>query len=102
VTLSKWVVGVGLAAASLAAQAGILRCGNQVVQEGEPASAVVARCGKPVLVEDISRRQESQSGELTQVKEGERWTLSMGKGQFMQIVTIKDGKITQISNGPRE
>jgi len=26
----------------------------------------------------------------------------MGKGQFMQIVTIKDGKVIQINNGPRE
>ena len=101
-TKSRWVVGLCLAAASLAAQAGILRCGSHVVQEGDPASAVVTRCGKPILVEDITRRQESQSGELTQVKEGERWTLSMGKGQFTQIVTIQDGKVTQINNGPRE
>lgn len=95
------MVGGLLWMASLTSQAGILRCGNELVQEGEPVAVVTSRCGKPMLVEDVTARQESSQGELTEIKVGERWTMNMGKGEFMQILTIKDGVVTHIENGPR-
>ena len=43
----------------------------------------------------------NENGELTQISAGERWTYDMGKDRFMQIVTVRNGVIQDIKDGPR-
>jgi len=102
VTYRQWVVGMALMASALTAQAGTLRCGSKLVTEGEPTATLLSKCGQPALVEPITRSAQSATGELTQISAGERWTYQMGSGKFMQIVTINNGVIVSIENGPRQ
>ena len=93
---------VGLLLGSVGvAQALSLRCGSKLVVEGDPTATLLIKCGQPLLVEELTRTAQTEQGELTQVKAGERWTYDQGKGKFMQIVTIHNGVVESIENGPR-
>ncbi len=35
------------------------------------------------------------------VKYAERWTYNFGRSEFMQFVTVENGIITEIEDGPR-
>lgn len=102
VSYQKVALAVVLVTATLTAQAGTLRCGSKLVTEGEPTATLLSKCGKPALVEPITQSAQSATGELTQISTGERWTYEMGSGKFMQIVTINNGVIVSIENGPRQ
>ena len=102
VTYRQVALGMALMASVLTAQAGTLRCGSKLVTEGEPTATLLSKCGKPALVEPMTQSALSVTGELTQISAGERWTYEMGSGKFMQIVTIKNGVIVSIENGPRQ
>jgi hypothetical protein len=64
-----------------------------------PASADAMRC--KMLREELNRNEENQFGNLVQVRYGERWTYNFGKNEFMRFVTVRNGMITDIENGPR-
>ncbi len=96
------VLGMALFLAGFAAHAGTLRCGTRLITEGEATSSLLSKCGKPILVEPITRSAQSATGELTQISAGERWTYEQGAGKFMQIVTINNGVIVSIEDGPRQ
>lgn len=87
---------------SFYAHAGTLRCGTRLVTEGDATAALLSKCGKPILVEPITRSAQSATGELTQISAGERWTYEQGVGKFMQIVTINNGVVVSIEDGPRQ
>jgi hypothetical protein len=84
-----------------AAQAAVLRCKSSVLTTGDSSAEVLIKCGKPLLVEPLTQTALSEDGQLTQVTAGERWTFDMGKGMFMQIVTVQNGVIQKIEDGPR-
>jgi hypothetical protein len=90
-----------LCVASLSAQAAVLRCKSSVLTTGDSSVELLMKCGKPLLVEPLTTTALSQDGHLTQVSAGERWVFDMGKGMFMQIVTVHNGVIQQIEDGPR-
>ncbi|MGL4204602.1 MAG: DUF2845 domain-containing protein [Aeromonadaceae bacterium] len=95
-------LGLCLALAGLQqVQAQSMRCGNNLVVVGDQTVTLLTKCGKPLLVEAISRTAQTEQGELTQVQAGERWTYDQGKGKFMQIVTIYNGVVKSIEDGPR-
>jgi len=83
------------------AQAAVLRCKSSVLTTGDSSAEVLTKCGKPLLVEPVTQTALSEDGQLTQVTAGERWTFDMGKGMFMQIVTVHNGVIQKIEDGPR-
>ena len=100
--MMKQILIVGLLLGSVGvAQAQSLRCGSKLVVEGDQTVTLLTKCGQPLLVEKITRTAQTEQGELTQVKAGERWTYDQGKGKFMQIVTIHNGVVKSIENGPR-
>ena len=104
--LVRWIMQLGiwlaaLAVFSLSAQAAVLRCHNSVLTVGDSSAELLLKCGKPLLVEPLTASALSRDGELTQVSAGERWTFDMGKGYFMQIVTLQNGVIQKIEDGPR-
>ena len=83
------------------AQAAVLRCKSSVLTTGDSSAEALIKCGKPLLVEPLTQTALSEDGQLTQVIAGERWTLDMGKGMFLQIVTVQNGVIQKIEDGPR-
>lgn len=83
------------------AEAAVLRCKNSVLTTGDSSANVIAKCGTPLLKEPLTQTALSEDGQLTQVTAGERWTFDMGKGMFMQIVTVQNGVIQKIEDGPR-
>lgn len=84
-----------------AADAAVLRCKNSVLTTGDSSAEVITKCGAPLLKEPLTQTALSKEGQLTQVTSGERWTFDMGKGMFMQIVTVQNGVIQKIEDGPR-
>lgn len=78
------------------AQAG-LRCGHELVQEGESAAALVLACGEPMLRQTITRARRRSATEQVE----EQWTYDFGPGTLLQIVTLEGGKIESIEDGER-
>ncbi|PSJ41346.1 hypothetical protein C7H85_17865 [Zobellella endophytica] len=83
------------------AQADSMRCNNHLIIDGDPIALLVLHCGEPLVREPAYRYLRNRYGHWHQYPDGERWTYHFGRYQFMQIVTIRDGVITRIENGPR-
>lgn len=86
---------------SIPASADAMRCKNALITEGDSTAEMQLKCGEPMLREELSRNEENQFGNLVQVKYGERWTYNFGKNEFMRFVTVRNGVVTDIENGPR-
>ena len=97
--MSKWKVMV-LALIGGAAQADTVRCKDALITEGDSTALLVVKCGPPLLKEDLTRFEENGFGARITVKYGERWTYNFGKQRFMQMVTVVNGTVTEIENGP--
>ena len=98
--LNIWLLPLALMASS--AEAAVVRCHNSVLTVGDSSAELLLKCGKPLLVEQLTSSAQSSNGELTQISAGERWTYEQGAGKFMQIVTINNGVIVSIEDGPRQ
>jgi hypothetical protein len=92
--------GIAIAFASIglggAAEAG-MRCGNDLVQEGESAAQLLLVCGEPMLRQTIAVENTSKTEGIV-----EQWTYNFGPGTLLQIVTLEGGKIAKIENGARQ
>ncbi|MGL5324696.1 MAG: DUF2845 domain-containing protein [Aeromonas sp.] len=97
----KPVVAMGLVLLSLPATADAMRCKNALITEGDSTAEMLLKCGEPMLREEITRTDANLYGNLIEVKYGERWTYNFGKNEFMRFVTVRNGIITEIENGPR-
>lgn len=86
---------------SIPASADAMRCKNTLITEGDTTAEMLLKCGEPMLREALSRNEENQFGILVPVTYGERWTYNFGKNEFMRFVTVRNGIITDIENGPR-
>ena len=90
-----------LLVAALPVQAGTLRGKNALLTEGDTTAERLVRCGQPLLKEDLTRYEENGFGARMTVKYAERWTYNFGRSEFMQFVTVENGIITEIEDGPR-
>lgn len=86
---------------ALPLHAGTLRCKSGLLTEGDTTAELLIRCGEPMLKEDLTRYEANGFGALMTVKYAERWTYHFGRHQFLQFVTIRNGIITEIEDGPR-
>ncbi|MBR7629620.1 MAG: DUF2845 domain-containing protein [Aeromonas popoffii] len=86
---------------SIPASADAMRCKNALITEGDSTAEMLLKCGEPMLREELSRNEVNQLGNLVQVKFGERWTYNFGKNEFMRFVTVRNGVVIDIENGPR-
>nr|WP_042040685.1 MULTISPECIES: DUF2845 domain-containing protein [Aeromonas] len=86
---------------ALPVTAGTLRCKRDLLTEGDSTAILLVRCGQPMLREDLTRYEENGFGARMTVKYAERWTYNFGSNQFMQFVTVENGVITEIEDGPR-
>ena len=90
-----------LLVAALPVHAGTLRCKSALLTEGDTTAEPLIRCGQPLLKEDLTRYEENGFGARMTVKYAERWTYNFGRSEFMQFVTVENGIITEIEDGPR-
>ena len=90
-----------LLVATLPVDAGTLRCKSALLTEGDTTAELLIRCGQPMLKEVLTRFEENGFGARMPVKYAERWTYNFGRSEFMQFVTVENGVITEIEDGPR-
>ncbi|MFL9591404.1 DUF2845 domain-containing protein [Aeromonas schubertii] len=83
-----------------AALADTVRCKDTLITEGDSTALLLIKCGEPLLKEDLTRFEENGFGAKITVKYGERWTYNFGKQRFMQMVTVVNGEVVEIENGP--
>jgi hypothetical protein len=83
-------------ALALPAQADI-RCGHDLVQDGESVAQLLLVCGEPMLRQTIGVR-ETPAGEVLV----EQWTYNFGPGTLLQIVTVEGGKVAKVEDGARQ
>lgn len=99
--MKRLVTSCLLLALTLPAFAATLRCKSDLLTEGDSTALLLVRCGQPMLKEELTRYEENGFGVRMTVKYAERWTYNFGKSQFMQFVTVENGVITAIEDGPR-
>jgi Protein of unknown function (DUF2845) len=91
-TLALWV----LAFASLPAAADSIRCDGGIVSLGDSRLDLFAKCGPPAL-------QEAEPILTTAIVDLalliERWTYDFGPQRFIQIVSLKGGKVIAVETG---
>lgn len=94
---SKWQAGVGILALvlSCAAQAGSsMRCGARIVGDEDLAAELLAACGEP----SYRDRLQVQIPSGAYVADTEIWTYDFGPQKLLQLVTLRDGQITDIDS----
>jgi hypothetical protein len=83
------------------AQADSLRCGSDLITVGESSVRALAKCGEPYAREPLIRTEVDKRGVSVQFQYAERWTYNFGPANFMQLVTVNNGQITDIEMGGR-
>lgn len=107
------------------ANADSMRCGNNLVSDGDSAAKVILRCGQPFYKEvaeiqgtGTSQTQgrgfslgggsgqntfifNSNSSSTTSQVAVEKWHYDTGEGQFIRIVTLKGGVVVKIETGDK-
>lgn len=82
--------------------ASAMRCGNQIVGEGDTKAEVLAKCGQPLLREYIGEDSEFNYGYGTYSKRVvEDWTYNFGPRKFMQILRFRGSTLVHIKNGDK-
>lgn len=99
--LKTFVLVVSLVLPYGSATADTLRCGSYLIQLGDDAFSVIAKCGEPTKRMTISNPVYASSGEGGVVPTGavaltELWHYDRGSGQFPVIIKISDGVVQSI------
>jgi hypothetical protein len=100
---------ISLAAAILAAlaagpaRADSVRCPGGIVQTGDSKLDLLAKCGRPSLVEDRASEKgafDARNGVARRViAPVDVWTYDFGRNQFVQLVRLVRGKVVSIERG---
>ncbi len=98
--------GIALAVSAISAmeaRADALRCGNDLILEGDPLPKVAALCGHPAYVEHSSIVRSSRDArpgdglDRSSVEiPVEVWTYNLGPNLFMSRVRFEDGVVVRI------
>jgi Protein of unknown function (DUF2845) len=83
------------------ATAETLRCGSYLIQEGDDASSVIAKCGQPTERTTITEPVYASSGDggsfpTGQVAYSQVWRYDRGPMQFPAIIKVVDGVVQSI------
>ena len=62
---------------------------------------MIMKCGSPVSSDPKTTVTENENGTKSVVQVGEILTMDMGKDKFMALVTVENGVITHVEDGPR-
>jgi hypothetical protein len=77
---SQALLAVGMSS-GLYSNAAAMRCGTELVNEGDTQYDVETKCGRPTFVEQ------------------NRWSYNTGSQTFTEILYFSDGRLTLIENG---
>jgi hypothetical protein len=90
-------------------QAESLRCNGAIASEGDSRLSVLYKCGEPVLVDSscapvhypgsLFPVPRSIAGAFVPCQQVEEWLYDRGAGNFMAIVTFRDGRVQSIRYG---
>jgi hypothetical protein len=96
--LRRWVLRalVFLSSAPAGALADSLNCAGGIVSVGDSRLDLLGKCGPPTLQEYEETVPNSLRG-VTDVLE--RWTYDFGPQRFLQIVTMKGGRVVAVERG---
>jgi len=99
--LQFFLVMVSLVFPYTSATADTLRCGSSLIQVGDDAFSVIAKCGKPTERMTLSEPVYASSGDGGMFPTGavaltELWHYDRGAGQFPVILKISDGVVQSI------
>ena len=94
-----FLIGLLLSGSTLAE--GSLRCGSSVISVGDTKTEMIMKCGSPVSSDPKTTVTENENGTKSVVQVGEILTMDMGKDKFMALVTVENGVITHVEDGPR-
>jgi len=83
-----------------------LRCGNNIVGEGDSTMLLLRNCGEPTLKEHFVNRTPVETYDRARGKyftaydeqPYDVWTYNFGPRRFVQRITIKGGKIHSIES----
>lgn len=92
---------IGLLLSGSALAEGSLRCGSSVISVGDTKTEMIMKCGSPVSSAPKTTVTENENGTKSVVQVGEILTMDMGKDKFMALVTVENGVITHVEDGPR-
>ena len=92
---------IGLLLSGNALAEGSLRCGSSVISVGDTKTEMIMKCGSPVSSDPKTTVTENENGTKSVVQVGEILTMDMGKDKFMALVTVENGVITHVEDGPR-
>ncbi len=95
-----------LASVTLILSAGVFAdtfsCGGGIISTGDRSMDVLAKCGQPDSreshQEELSERLDDNTKQKVFVTV-EEWTYNLGPAQFMRIVILKNGVVTNIRTG---
>ena len=93
------LVGVLLSTSALAE--GSMRCGSSIISVGDMKTEMLMKCGTPMSTDVKTTLIKNENGTQSVVQTGEIFTMDMGKDKFVALVTIENGTITHIEDGPR-
>lgn len=93
------LVGVLLSTPVLAE--GSMRCGSSIISVGDMKTEMMMKCGTPMSTDVKTTLIKNENGTQSVVQTGEIFTMDMGKDKFVALVTIENGIITHIEDGPR-
>ncbi len=85
------------------ARADSLSCPGGIVQTGDSKLDLLAKCGRPTLVEDRATEKgafDARNGVARRVVSPvDVWTYDFGRNRFMQLVRLVRGRVVSIERG---
>ena len=83
------------------AHADILRCGSNLIEQGDSAGRVIEKCGQPTSKDTITEPVWSQGVNGAQYQSGitsaQLWRYNFGSRRFPALVKIVDGIVQSIT-----
>jgi Protein of unknown function (DUF2845) len=77
-------------------------CQGGIISTDDRSADVVAKCGDPDFrdshQEEVTQRLSADTKQKVLVTV-EEWTYNLGPSQFMRIVVLKNGRVTEIRTG---
>ena len=86
-----------LALAASSTHADSMQCDGGIVSVGDSKLDLLAKCGRPALVDDCQHEWSDGSGQY-QIAVA-RWTYNFGPNRFVQVATLVAGKVVGIERG---
>ncbi len=78
-----------------------MRCGNHLIEEGDPQVKVLEECGEPSMRNRFAQEGTLQAGVVPGIQYSvmEQWTYNFGSTDFIYYLTFQNGRLVHIETG---